>query len=155
MFKELFTESIEPKEIKFGTNYPDFDNSKPTKFYSADARIFKYNKIYGVLIGEEGDVSFGAIDYDENKSIQDNFFNISNKRVQTNNPILVFNYVFYILIEMLKSNKIDQLSFNGSDKKLKTLYNSLVKNKIFLNKLETTGFTYDGYEDGLHWFIRE
>jgi len=147
LYRKMIQESIDIVTTNYGTNLPELDNKKILKGNQKIAGFLHDDVSYSVHIGDEGDVTFGIA--------KDDLKYISNDRNKTKNVFILFGKVIYVVLEILKKYPTEQLSFDGSDEALSKLYSVMVKNKFLLKQLEDRGYFYDGFEDGLHWFIKE
>ena len=102
----LLSESIKPKEIKFGTNFNRYDNGKIENINGTILTSFKFNeKLYTVIMDSNNSVGFHwselpvkELDYFD-IIIQDSS---KNKILNGTSALKAFSYVFYVILVILK-----------------------------------------------------
>jgi len=146
IYDDMVNESIGISKTDYGTNLPNLDNKNIIKQGSYISGFVDNDINYSVHIGVEGDVTFGVFENDLKQ--------ISNTRTKSKNVFTLFGKILYVALEILKRYPKDEISFDGSDSRLSRLYSRMVKNPSLLKEIEKHGYIYDGFEDGLHWFIK-
>lgn len=154
----LLSESIKPKEIKFGTNFNRYDNGKIENINGTILISFKFNeKLYTVIMDSNNSVGFH---WSELPVKELDYFDIiiqdSSKNVILNgaSALKTFSYIFYIIIYVLKKYNKKEVLFNAAHPALGRVYDNMVKNKFFLNELEKAGYEYLGNFDNSYTFRR-
>lgn len=154
----LLSESIKPKEIKFGTNYNNFNDGKIVNINGIILTSFKFNeRLYTVIIDNKNSVGFHwseipekEIDYldiiTQNSS--------KNKILNSTSALKAFSYVFYIILVILKKHNKKEVLFSAEHTNLAKVYDSMVENKFFLKELEKAGYEYLGFIDKSYVFRR-
>lgn len=143
----LLSESIKPKAVQYGTN-SDFNNSKMFRVNNVIGTSFKYiDKIYTVTFdtstNEFGfyfvllkDIDFENFDY---------FVSIFNEVDQiVNNPsnaAKIFGSVFHIILQIVEKYNLKMVKFDGANKRLDKFYETIMKNKLFVEEFTKLGFT--------------
>jgi hypothetical protein len=144
----LLNESIIPIPTDYGIN-KNRDDKNIIEFDGFIISFFKQRNLYYVvgLDTTSGEVGFGVSDEDTFDTDQ-----YDDSRFLTNSPIKVFGKVFYVLSEIIKKSNTDIVQFDSANFSLGKIYDKLVKNKYFLNSLETQGFIYSGNIEGKYIF---
>lgn len=155
----LLSESIKPKEIDFGTNYDSYNNKAIVQMNKLMLTSFKFNnKLYTVIIDKNNSVGFHWSEIPENEISYYDIIGIdsSGDLVQRGtSAIKTFSYVFYIIIQMIKKFKIDEIKFDAAHKALGNVYDNIVKNKYFLEELEHQNLVFIKKENNEYLFKRK
>ncbi len=150
----LLSEAIKPKEIKYGLNYPDFDDKKihplplNVTFFTLKGLVY-FVGIY------ENEVSFGVVAYNPNENVFWNIGTTITQRTQAGIGNTVFNCVFYVALRILKKTKETDIYFNGGDNHLDKFYMYLTKNKMFIKELKKLNWIYKYKKDENYHFKKE
>lgn len=151
----LLSESIRPKEIKFGTN-PETDNLKFKTIDTFTGTFFTALQAWFAVVinSKNGDVMFGI-----SEQFSDKFSAYTDEKIRSLNSSQVpriFSFVFFIVIQLLKKeeNQLKEIRFSGTPV-TGNLYKRLVRNKAFLEELENIGFSYRGFVDDYYIFIKK
>lgn len=172
----ILSESIEPVKIEFGT---DFKNEQwhssanilytffKRKDFSIDDLYAKANKFpnerpYVIIIDRHNpvaDVGFATGDYTpkdiaklKDHLIMIDYFDFGLRK--TSKALKVINNVFYVLIKGFKKFNLHEVSFKGANSDLIYTYDQMLKNKIFLKKLNSLGFEFYKSEEDRHFLKR-
>ncbi len=138
----LLIEAIKPIQTSYGSNPPNFDNKQIVSSTQSIGTFFIYsNNMYMVQIHENGEIAFGG-----NKRIPNSLeelidMQITDDRLLSISGTAVFGRVFYVLLEVLKHSNNVNLYFRTTNDNLTKLYNTLTKNKNFLNELSKVGYS--------------
>lgn len=98
---------------------------------------------------ETGSVSFGASGkYSLDPS------NYSDDRKQTSNAILVLGKVMFVVFRIALQKRISEISFEGANPALGTVYQRMVNNKFFLNSVRDAGYKFS-HEDSRRYIFTE
>jgi hypothetical protein len=139
----MLSESIKPKQIDYGT---DFENKQWRQLdHNFYVTFFKTTNWY-VVFYREGFVGFGYIEKspDEFTSIQQIFDHNPFKQTNFYQATHIFNYAFYILIQIIKKFNPPSIYFDASASHLVGVYEAMVKNKTFLQHIQKNGYAYKG-----------
>lgn len=166
-FKDFcLSESVLPKEVQYGANFPDFNDKKtyvPSKGMTS-CWFVHGTALYWIWIEDKtGDVSFMKCStpfLKDNEHIIKQIYLDYKEYVMGNqkgsyNAINIFSEIFYVVIKLAEMNNNNTIGFMGYDTALDNFYKLLVKNKALLNKLRTLGWTYRGVIRGDHIFERK
>ena len=145
----MLSEAIKPSIIEYGT---DFYN-KEWKSIGRDFYItfFKTEDYVYSYLYREGYIGFYASDLkDESKVLSSTSIDdiLSNPKLftakDTSKFIQVFNNFFFITLGAITHFKADVIYFDGDNKALGNLYDSISRNPSFLKVLGIYGFEYKG-----------
>jgi hypothetical protein len=146
----LMSEAIEPIKIQYGNNPPEFNNSELIKFSGGNiwGICFVYDtKLYAVQLHREtGEIAFDiCLDIPTN-TLEFNKSKFTDSKIATKSALKVFNYVFFVLLKLLETNK-HNVFFNAANNELNTFYRILTTNKYFNIKLKEYNFSGMYLED--------
>lgn len=154
MYDEI-VEAFGAREVKYGTNFPEFDNAKLS---AQDITYFWFgNKIVRVNLTNQGDavvLKFAVSNSVPTDATVDKGYLTPTKGVEfygdtnhimanVDNPLRLFNSVIYVLLSVVNKNNINTIAFEGADEKLKSFYNTIVKNDKALSIFKKHGFEYN------------
>jgi hypothetical protein len=149
-FREFcLSEAIKPKPTEYGTN-PDFDNQSTLEFNGYVVSYFKDQYYYAAgLHKSTGEVVFGT-------SLESTFHlgQYTDDRTDTRNALRVFSKVMFVVTQIANKLNVPYLRFDYANPALGSVYNRMVKNKIFLTYIKDAGYTYEGQFEGEHIFKR-
>jgi hypothetical protein len=153
---EKISEGITPKMTNFGTDV-NCTNGKIRYFAGYQVSFMKDGNTIYILSIHDRNFMFGFavvpsdiwVGADGRQDIEA-YSNLAyDTGTPTNNPLRVFNKVFYVGIAMITKMGHWKLVFAAAYSKLTTLYARMVKNKAFLQSLDSIGWAYKGEnEDG-------
>lgn len=148
----LLSESVQPKEVSFGFNFPDFNDSEIKESQGVLASCFIIDKrIYFVQLSKEtNEIGFatGKVPKTYNE-FSDMIFDA--KPVKNSNGLEVFGKVFFVLLKLIKNSKVNNFYFTADSNELERIYKALTKNKFFNAELNKLGFSSLEYKN--HKFI--
>lgn len=148
----LLGESVEPVETKYGTNPPDFDNARFSKFGSnVQGTMFNYGD-YSYFVQhnlETGEIGFGKTDKitSEDELMSATF---DTNSVGNSDGLGVFNRSFYVLVKLLESSHKKDIFFSGASTKLDKMCSILAKSKFFNKIINDIGYSNLYVKDGLY-----
>lgn len=140
----LLSESILPKETKFGTDKEASNKNVDTLDGEMFWTIVKHNDFF-FLVYHSKDSHYCGFGFSNSwngdlmREIEK--FEQGSKNVGTN-ALRVFGNIFYVLIRIIKKSKSNIVKFDAADIKLGKVYDKMVKNKPFLNALEKEGWVF-------------
>lgn len=153
----ILSESIRPRYTEYGTDLKNRQWNHHNEGYFTFYEGEQY--IYCVMITDKGNVGFFTSNKDVDvsniklpRSVFDSGFTFEKRT--TERYLKTFNRSFYVILEGVNKFKIDEVKFSGADINLSITYESLVKNKFFLDVMRQEGFEYKGFILGDHTFIR-
>jgi len=155
----LLSESIKPKNIKYGIN-KTFDNHEFFKIPGSNGMIFTSflysNRIYTVTYSYSNNYVGFHYTYSNNIDNSFNYFDmvVQDEDYEKASPSIaakVFGYVFYILIEMIKKYNLTDIRFYAETGKLDKFYGTLLNNNLFKDEFLSRGFNYKKVND-IHIF---
>ncbi len=154
----LLSESIKPKEIKYGINYPLYDNYIIKNVNNVYLTSFLFDeKIYTVIIDNENSVGFH---FSEIPNKEKDYFDIisvdtSGKDARNNSSaIRVFSFVFFIILEFIEKYNLKMVKFDAAHKSLGIVYDKMVKNKFFYKEFQDRNFIFKGKIEDEYIFIK-
>jgi hypothetical protein len=150
--KYLLVEAITPIQTNYGLN-PTLDDKEWDAHGNMSRTYFEYTgRIFAVDISSDGDVSFGTAKYTDvdTTKLQDprytrTLFTTLSMGVGINSSS-IFNRVFYVLLEGLKTKQPKILKFSASleNPKLTKFYDFLISNSNFKDELSKNGYKVYG-----------
>lgn len=149
------SEALNPKETKYGTNYPYFDNREFSKRITTQTTWFlDGNILYWVWMDSLSEISFMKYTNKDLSAYLDTNWYVMDKSTPTN-AIRIFSNIFYLALELANTFNRQSIFFKGFSTQLDKLYKLLSINKIFLNTLQNLGWMYVGENEELkHEFIK-
>jgi len=141
--KFILSEAILPKQTEFGT---DMKNETWLRFKNITVTFFKHNDMfYNISIDlDSNDVGFGSSDkFPENfkyKTIQEYF--TTTRKHSLENASVIFNKVFYVILIGAKKYNIPEVIFQGDNPELRSFYDHLMENTLFLKRMKTEGYEF-------------
>ena len=139
----ILSEAILPKETEFGT---DLKNKIWLRFKNITITFFKHNEIfYNVSIDlESNDVGFGSSDrFPDNfkaNTIKEYF--TTTRKYTLENASVIFNKVFYVILIGAKKYSMKEIIFQGDSPELKSFYDHLIENKLFIKRMKDEGYDF-------------
>jgi hypothetical protein len=155
----ILSESVKPKQIDYGLNFKECNNKEIKNIQNMYLTAFNFNAIHIVgLIDNE--VTFAPLeDYPNDifsKDVLQMVEYMSDTKGNRNKSSLkVFNYVFYVLLEIIKTSKTEIFYFSSAHDKLSNLYSKIVQNKYFLGYLASEGFSFIEGTEGKFLFKKQ
>lgn len=151
------SEAINPRPTEFGTDYRNrkFEYSGHTAWTKFQHNSSMFAVAATLTSNDTAELGFGQLIRDANPDEfhPDNY--TMEDQIRTEQSLMVFNKVMYILLEFLHQQpRIKHFEFGAGNSKLMTVYNRMVRNHNFLKSVEDNGFTYTGSTDGTHRFTR-
>lgn len=156
-------ESFDVVQTKFGNNHPDYDDGSFKLFSNFIVSYFLLNdevievSFYKDKIENKNTyyVKFKIGEFKDNK--EDIKFVIENKLdVRRNDALKIFNRVIFVIKSFTEQHETDEIIFEGARSNLQNLYQILVNNKRFSDKMKRLGFVYVKTEDeGIFTFKKE
>ena len=145
----LISESVKPKFTEFGT---DLKNEKWKKLNdNFFVTCFKIHKTLYMAVYRLGYIGFYVAREPEEFNNLKNITNYDDfvedyhfDRTSTHGAIIVFNNFFYVINKAILGFKPHVIRFDGNDKDLGGLYETMVKNRFFTKQVNELGYTYSG-----------
>ncbi|MDD2505283.1 MAG: hypothetical protein PHF21_03295 [Bacilli bacterium] len=163
-FKEfILSESIVPKQTKFGTNYPYFDNNEIYSFKGINSTWCVIDKsLYWIWIDNTNEVSFMKCKtpvLDNTDFILKQIYKIPTEYFMgtaeaSYNAMNLFGNIFFVILQLADILQINSISFKGFSNNLDKFYSILVQNKLFASKVKEYNWQYSGIEDEKYIFIK-
>ena len=143
----IMSESIEPVKTDYGT---DYQNKKWIVADNVMLTFYKTKTNACCVIIDNGNIGFMTA---ENIPTPEELANtdigelFSFDKRKRSNALKTFNYFFYIILEATHKFNLPVLYFNPADKELGDVYDRIVKNPFFRQKLKDAGFEYIGMKN--------
>lgn len=145
-FREfILSEAVAPKECKYGT---DLSNKQWIKFKDIVYTFLeKDNMFYTIRIDlDGGEIGFASSrEFPENITsfkVIDSYFDHIRKG-EVKNSASIFGSIIYVILEATKKYDIPIIFFYANDDGLSSLYDALITNKIFINRMFTNGYKFE------------
>lgn len=148
---DILSESIKPRPVPYGT---DFVNHQWRQLQGGQwVTFFRSNKDLFVVIYHMGSIAFGHNYFKPDVDISDiqtydqlryNYsFNVD--KGHHTNALLVFNQVFYVILDAIRKFDPEVVKFGSGSVKLEDMYKQLVRNKSFTQVLDDAGYFFTGH----------
>lgn len=163
-FEEFcLSESISPKEIPFGDNFPEFNNSKTIEHNGILSTWFVFStSLYWVWVDKSGDISFMRCKMpllkDTEKIVKQLYlipteYDMGDQK-GSYNAINLFGNILHVVLYLADKTKVKVIKFRGFDNSLENFYKLLSRNTPLLNKLENLGWKYIGIKNRRYTFSK-
>lgn len=137
-FKQLLAESLEPKQIEFGT---DFLNGKFEEKQNSNLLVtfFMFDNVKCKVLYYFDDGSFAFSVYSEKQKKW--IMHHTSSDVSIKNMIKFYDSILFILVKMIEQykNKIHRISFEPSVPRLKTIYNRIYNSPQISSIIKSLG----------------
>lgn len=153
LFDFLLSESIKPKIIEFGIN-KYFNDSNFFEVNNIIGTSFKYsNRLYNITLNKSDsslsfyftyikDIDFNNFDYFDS-ILQE----VQYELADPSHAAKVFSLVFYVTLQLVTKYKIKTIKFDAQHNRLDKFYNTLMKNKLFMDEFIKLGYSYSKTDD--------
>lgn len=152
MDRFTLSEAMRPAKVEYGIN-PDMSDGRIGVYGNGQFYTFfkKDGKYYCVMVLKlSSEVGFAV---SETHTLDPTKFD--DDRTTTRDALKVFNHAMYVILEIAKKSKMDQIKFSPANPSLGKVYDKAVVNKFLLSAIRDEGFSYKGKDlSGNHTFER-